>query len=170
MKEESQEILKNKIEEKNLEDGWVHTDGSICIYIKRDEKYPTSSSVGYDDIINGVKKADAWERLDDINYRPCNLWFIIKPQSWKQIETLTNQEVPKIVKGWSCGRRHSGNSLLDVTDAVEDVLTPFEHRNFSLTDKYYGAYYEFAVAFGFSKSGWKELKKTMIAKDNKQKE
>ena len=74
------------------------------------------------------------------------------------------------MKGWSCGRRHSGNSLLDVTDAVEDVLTPFEHRNFSLTDKYYGAYYEFAVAFGFSKSGWKELKKTMIAKDNKQKE
>ena len=60
--------------------------------------------------------------------------------------------------------------LFEVTDAVEDVLTPFEHRNFSLTDKYYGAYYEFAVAFGFSKSGWKELKKTMIAKDNKQKE
>lgn len=164
------ETAVEKGEKKNLGEGWVHTDGSICIYIQRDEKYPSSSSVGYDDIINGVKKADAWERLDDINYRPCNLWFIIKPQSWKQIETLTNQEVPKIVKGWICGRRHSGNSLLDVTDAVEDVQTPFEHRNFSLTDKYYGAYYEFTVAFGFSKSGWKELKKTMIAKDSKQKE
>ena len=66
--------------------------------------------------------------------------------------------VPKIVKGWSIEhRRPWGNTLLDITDPVEGINTPFE--NCRRRPEYIDAYIQFTFAVGFSKSGLNILKK-----------
>lgn len=59
----------------------------------------------------------------------CSIHFVIDPQNWKQLASLMGGEdkLPKIVKGWKKhGHDVSGNPLLDMTDAVTGVGTPFE--------------------------------------------
>lgn len=150
-----------KGEEKELRDGWRKSDGSINIYITHNLDYPTTH-VTRDSII-GCTQTDRWKWLCDISGCVCNTWFTIAPQTWEQIELLTNVEVPKIVKGWMLnGRSYFGNSLLDATDAAAKVCTPFEHHSsFMSKDKYSDAYYEFQFTFGFSKRGWNKLKKEL---------
>ena len=55
--------------------------------------------------------------------------------------------------------------LLNSTDAVARVGTPFEHSNVhSHQDKFKNAYYDFKVALGFSKRGWNKIKKDLKEK------
>lgn len=59
----------------------------------------------------------------------CSIYFVIDPQNWKQLASLMGGEdkLPKIIKGWKQhGHDVSGNPLLDMTDAVASVGTPFE--------------------------------------------
>lgn len=145
-----------------LYDGWRRSDGSINIYIYRNQDYP--SGIISSDIINGTRTGEyEWKWLCDVNGCACNTWFVIAPQTWEQLEFLTGQEVPKIVKGWNVnGRPYYGNTLLDSTDAVAKVGTPFEHFNsYSSNDRFKDAYYDFKVAFGFSKRGWNKIKKEL---------
>ena len=133
-------------------------DGNINIYMIRNQDYP--GNVSPKDVLNGTQ-IERWKWLCDITGCVCNTWFIIAPQTWEQIAELTNQEPPKIVKGWNVeGHGQSGNPLLNSVDAVERVCTPFEYKN---NDKYKNAYYDFKVAFGFSKRGWNKLKKELLS-------
>lgn len=143
--------IKNEIK-KPVGMNWLKTN-EITIHIIEDT-YP--SSTNSDSIIN-CKSNRNWEYKCEINNKPCNLWFVVTPRNWKDIEYLTGKECPKIVKGWlHGGHRTVGNSILSVTDPVEKVQTPFEYNN---NEKYINAYYDFKFVFGFSKSGWNKLKK-----------
>lgn len=95
----------------------------------------------------------------------CNVWFSIIPYNWNGIEFLTGKETPKIVKGWkspSFGHgEYAGNSILDATDAVADITTPFNRRD---RLGYGEGYYDFEFSFGFSKRGWNRIKKELLEK------
>lgn len=143
--------------------GWKRNDDSINIYITRNDDYPSGHMLSSDKIIGCVRDENSWKWFCNVTGCVCNMWFIIAPQTWEQLELLTNQKVPKIVKGWNVnGRSYFGNPLLDSTDAVASVGTPFEYNNYySSSDKLKGAYYDFKVAFGFSKRGWNKIKKDL---------
>lgn len=144
-----------------LHDGWIRTDGSINIYITRNDDYPTNHMLSPDNIIGCTSDGQKW--FCDVTNCVCNTWFIIAPQTWEQLEFLTAQEVPKIVKGWNVnGRTYYGNRLLDSTDSVASVRTPFERSNSCTSDnRFKDSYYDFKVAFGFSKRGWNKIKKKL---------
>lgn len=144
---------------KRLSNGSRWIDGRINIYMIKDDYYPTGHFLSYDRILNSMKdfQDEKWEC--EITGSSCNIWFVIAPQTWEQLEFLTGQEVPKIAKGWNVnGRSYGGNPLLDSTDAVARVGTPFECRH---SDKFKNAYFDFKIAFGFSKRGWNKVKKEL---------
>lgn len=155
---EYEEILKDdergtpytKIKESNIE-----------IYIETGIPYPVRANVY--DIHNVKRDGYKWEYKCQENGKICNLWFILKPRNWKDVEFLVNEDVPKLVKGWNVnGHDSNGNYLLDVTDDVDRIKTPFEHIKpacYFGEYKYDDAYYDFTIAFGFSKSGWNKIKK-----------
>ena len=132
------------------------------------DTYPSGYYLGRSDIL-GCDCID-WYRsqfLDATNGCRCNIWFVFKPGTWEDLELLTGEEVPKIVKTWTNPnynyRGYSGNSLLDATDKVDRLVTPFEKRHSLKNDKiqWGDSYYEFSFAWGFSKSGWNRIKKEM---------
>lgn len=123
-------------------------------------EYPSGYGIHEDDILGCIRDDYEYKFLCDVNKCKCNVWFIIRPRSWKDIEYLIGKECIKIVKGWLYdGHRYSGNSLLNVTDPVDVVCTPFEYRHSFLDTRYSTAFYNFTVAFGFSKRGWNKIKK-----------
>lgn len=64
--------------------------------------------------------------LDGDTGTRCSIFFIFNPCDWQDLERFSGQTVPRIVKGYTTHRRGRGNSILDATDAVNDVGTPFE--------------------------------------------
>lgn len=151
-------------EKKTITLGW-RRPGEINIYIIRDSKYPEGTLLNHEDLLGCERIGHEWKWISDVNGCTCNLWFVIAPQTWKDLEYLTGTEVPKIVKGWNVdGHSYSGNPLLDSCDPVDTVKTPFEHQSYEHDDRWYGSYYPFKFAFGFSKSGWKQIKKELKKK------
>ena len=140
--------------------GWK-IPNEINIYQIEGKNYPEGAMLDCDDIVNCKRKNNhEWQWLDSVNKCICNTWFIVCPETWKDIEYITGQEVPPIIKGWKVdGHGTKGNSILSVTDAVETIKTPFEYRNQEYNDKYFKSFYDFKFAFGFSKSGWNKIKK-----------
>ena len=70
----------------------------------------------------------------------CSIFFVVTPRNWKQIATLTGGEdtIPKILRGWKEeGHSISGNTFLNMTDAVTGVGTPFEHIEGHLNKRYW---------------------------------
>lgn len=145
---------------------WRRADGSINIYMMQGG-FPAGHYLSENDILN-CKRAeeDRYKFRCSVNGCTCNTWFVVAPNTWKDVELLTGKECPKIVKGWKeQGHRTVGNSLLNATDAVETVKTPFEYKNyFHENSKWKNAEYDFTFAFGFSKSGWNQIKKDLKGK------
>lgn len=157
-------------EKKVLTMGW-RRPGEISIYIVRDSTYPDGAMLSREDLL-GCERIGGrdWKYICDVNGRPCNLWFVIAPQTWENLEYLTGTEVPKIVKGWNVdGHSYSGNPLLDSCDSVDAVKTPFEYQRYDREDQWHNSYYSFRFAFGFSKSGWNHIKKE-LAKQKQERE
>lgn len=101
--------------------------------------------------------------LDLDNGCTCTIFVVFRTLNYKGIENLFNTAVPKIVKGWTKeGNGTYGNSLLDATDAVESINTPFE-TYCSRRPEYEkdNTKYDFAFAIGFSKSGFKKYCKSL---------
>ncbi len=119
-----------------------------------------------------------------------SVFFRFRFQTWRELSFVFGEEsIPKIVKGWNAGGHSiSGNPILDVTDAVTGVGTPFEGREFSINRRlwtkdnwmrYYwenhvfeeekqvipknvlpvSPLYTFDLAIGFSKRGLDQLLK-----------
>ena len=83
-------------------------DGNIDIYIIKDENYPSGHMLSHKEIIGCTREEQNW--YCNVTGCLCNIWFIIAPKTWKHLEFLTNQEAPKIVKGWNIsGHSHYGN-------------------------------------------------------------
>ena len=108
----------------------------------------------------------------------CSSFVAFEPESWKGIEYLIGREVPKTLKGWKPRHDFIGNCILDATDPVNAVGTPYEEAercrnalfghtggeneayNRLKTDAEYRASgMNFKVAIGFSKRGLATLKK-----------
>ena len=68
----------------------------------------------------------------------CSQWFVFRPQHWEVLEAILGQEVIPIVKGWSRDRCNAGNPLLEATDKVETVGTPFERNEYYANQRYWG--------------------------------
>lgn len=123
--------------------------------------------LGRSDILGCVCNEYKWEFYDSGNGYRCNTWFFFQPGTWEDLELLTGVEVPKIVKTWTNPhynyRGYSGNSLLNATDKVDRLVTPFEKRNSFESDKiqWGNSEYDFCFVWGFSKRGWNKIKKEM---------
>lgn len=67
-----------------------------------------------------------------------SVFFTFTFKNWMELESVIGEEVPKILKGWSSGGHQvSGNSILDATDAVWGIGTPFERGEQTKNRKYW---------------------------------
>ena len=93
----------------------------------------------------------------------CTIWFAIHPKDWNAIERLCGTDVPKIMKGWWNERfydtfHYNGNNLLEATDAVGEIKSPFSRR---CSDKRYkNCECDFSFQIGFAKREFNKLLKT----------
>lgn len=122
----------------------------------------------------GMHYVNDWDKASDKVYdmdngAVCSMFFVFRPLDYTGLEALLG-EVPKIIKGWTKdGRRASGNSLLDMTDAVEEINTPFEY--YTSVEEYDGKTARgFNFAIGFSKRGFKATCKKYGVDINKYKD
>ena len=95
----------------------------------------------------------------------CSEFYIIRPLNYIGLENLFG-ELPKIIKGWNKrGHHRTGNSLLSMTDAVEDIGTPFEYEEATFFEPYKSmnlmesTRMDFVIAIGYSKRGFKQMLK-----------
>ena len=127
-------------------------------------KYAPSINYGCPYIVNKTDK-ETKKICDPYNGTTCNMWFVFRFINWEGIQNLFG-DVLKIIKGWDNNPRStSGNSLLDMTDPVEAINTPFEYycskRPEYAKDR---TFTSFAFAIGFSKSGFKAMRKKLKEK------
>lgn len=144
--------------DQKLNEGWHTIDNkNIDIYYV-EQKYPS----GYVDIIlNERKDLYKSEYLCMKTGTVCNMFFTFAPKDWKQLELLCGCEVPKIVKGWRHdGHFGDGNSILNATDMVTQVGTPFEEYEKHRYEKLYNECnvgFNFKFSIGYSKRGLKKI-------------
>lgn len=136
--------------------GWSSADSEILsdFYLEKDVKYPSAYGA------YKVNETDKYEGIfkDLRTNTKCSIFVTIKPKNWKSIEELVG-EIPKLIKGWNRdGHRTYGNSILDVTDAVEAVGTPFEYyESQDYRENGESSHYEFQIVIGYSKRGFNQM-------------
>lgn len=94
----------------------------------------------------------------------CTIWFAIHPKDWNTIERLCGTDVPKIMKGWWNERfydtfHYNGNNLLEATDAVGEIKSPFSRR--CSDERYKNCECDFSFQIGFAKREFNKLLKTL---------
>lgn len=143
-------------------------------YCKGD--FPSGNDIGYDQILNyGEGKWYSKTYYCPVTNAKASHFFVFKLADWMEMEALIGEEVPRILKGWRlAGHDYTGNQLLYPCDEVDAVGTPFEKyqsQNWRYYDKdaridrysYGPAYFNFAFAVGYSKSGLNKLQKQYLA-------
>lgn len=82
----------------------------------------------------------------------CSFYIEVSPLNYLGLkEMLDLDNLPKVVDGWQKSREGDGNSILDATDKVAEVRTPFERFEQYRRD--------FEVLLAVSKKGLNEMKK-----------
>lgn len=68
-----------------------------------------------------------------------SIFFHIRPRNWKDLALLVGEnEIPKIVKGWKkSGHSVVGNPILNATDAITGIGTPFELDEININKRYW---------------------------------
>ncbi len=154
-------FLDTKYGKTNLSAGWSSIDKNIKTDIYYIEglypigHYPVS-------ILNNEKQQGIGNYIDTRTGTICNIFFVFNPKDWKAIKELVNCHVPKIVTGWTQNsHRSKGNSILNATDAVDEIGTPFEYDESNRNKRYehQHSYYNFAFAIGMSKRSLNQLTK-----------
>lgn len=143
---------------KNLNGHFSSADANIKYDISfvENEKYPSGF---YPIMYIPNRDVDSWDYRDTRTGTKCSMWFVVRPKDYLALEELFHNEVPKIVKGWRReGHYPYGNSILNMTDPVEKIGTPFEESN---SKRYEGehVYTTFAFAIGYSKRGLSRMLK-----------
>lgn len=91
--------------------------------------------------------------FDFYNNKPCNCEITVKLTDWEDIQEILGEDIPKIIKGYTCKNRYRSNSNLDVVDPVLKIQTPFEaYGSFC----YNADRFTFPIRLYFSKSGLKK--------------
>lgn len=91
-----------------------------------------------------------------------SVYFMLRPNTWLELEVILGMDVPPILKGWEKDRLSYGNELLYATDEVTGVGLPWEiceKREIGyqkLQDRYYGENqppetFSFEIGAAFSK-------------------
>lgn len=77
--------------------------------------------------------------LCPITGKLASTFFVFSPATWEELELIVGAgTLPKILMGWrSDGHLGVGNPLLDATDKVFEVGTPFEDREASINKRYW---------------------------------
>lgn len=128
---------------------------SLCIrkYLKENEpgleyiRFGENSRGPYYGSMGAVNPYNEWKRTKEgrrtndllcpVTGAATSIAFLIQPDNWLELQELFG-EIPKILKGWTRhGHNRRGNSLLDATDPVFDVGTPFENREQQLNHRYW---------------------------------
>lgn len=159
-----EEIFVQRYNEQNLQRvGYGSADSNqlFNVYLEQDVKYPSSYG-SYK-----VNRTDEFKGTfaDLRTGSKCSIFVTFKPRNYKGIQQLVG-EIPKLVKGWNReGHMTYGNSILDVTDAVEAVGTPFERFE---CEKYgkdgRSSFYNFEFCIGYSKRGFNQMLKEFTKK------
>lgn len=139
-------------------DGWSTTNQEIKtdIYYETNVNYP-STSYGYY-IVNQKNKREIYDARTGAK---CTIFFKLNPKDYTALEDLFG-DIPKLIKGWSLnGHSRTGNWILDVTDAVEAIGTPFEYYEYSrYQEEGLGySYFNFCFIIGYSKRGFNKMLK-----------
>lgn len=131
-----------------------------------------------------------------ITGQKASIFFVFDIQNWKDIAKIVGEEnLPKIVKGYEKNGHHGkANCLLDATDAVWEIGTPFESNEEKVNQRYWNAwkwrnyredqsffhhreiavpdnppqrssFTSFKFAVGFSKRGWVKVLKDAQSKN-----
>lgn len=120
----------------------------------------------YPDLLINTYTTDngfSFNRFDDITHKPANYWFLPKPKTGHDIAFLTHtpyEELPAFIQIFG-DKHYNGNCLLDITDAVSDLISPCSDRSWGADS------YHFQFAMGFAKSSWNQIKKTIKSKQMK---
>jgi hypothetical protein len=144
--------------EKVLNSNWRLSDiNAIDIYFVK-QKHPE----GWGNHILNEEKKYCNEYYCTKTRAICNLFFTIKPKNWEHLEFLCGCEVPKTVKGWFYnGHFGDGNSILNATDLVAEVGTPFERYEANRYKEIYKENdireFDFSFSIGYSKRGIKQI-------------
>lgn len=144
--------------EKSLGVGCRSADKDVIDIYYTTKRYPEGFGMT---ILNECKSRYGSEYYCPKTGAICSMFFTIAPKDWKHLELLCGCEVPKIVKGWrEAGHFGDGNSILSATDLVTQVGTPFERYEVNRYERIYNESiyeYEFKVAIGYSKRGFKQI-------------
>lgn len=83
--------------------------------------------------INGKKK---WSC--PITGTGASIFFYFTPRDYKELKEMLGVELPKILMGWKqSGHSTRGNSLLNITDPMANVCTPFELSYYKSDKRYW---------------------------------
>jgi len=157
-------------------------DVEVHAFLKEERRYSYQGRVLNEEIRTGKYGCFTGKYKCNVTGAVCSQFVGFKPLSWKGIEYLIGREVPKTLKGWKPSHEFLGNHILDATDPVNAVGTPYEDKErqqnpFYRTADYWNdkecdAYKRlktepelrvrgivFNVAIGFSKRGLAALKK-----------
>lgn len=147
----------------NIGVSWRSSDKNIlCDISYIEDSYPSGCYGFY--FLNDKEpyKSKVYDMRTNVR---CSMYFVVRPKNYLALEKLFGEEVPKIIKGWDdFGHNRTGNSILNLTDAVEGIGTPFEYDeakkyDYRTKELYDDPYYRFAFVIGYSKSGFKKLLK-----------
>ena len=137
----------------------INCENKYFISVVEGQKYVSSFDYGRMHLVNKATKSGRdWieDVYDDDNGNLCTVFFVLQFIDWTGLENFFGEEVPKIIKGWcKNGHRSSGNSHLDITDAVEEIGTPFER--WEAEEAPYDkdrTFRRFSICVGFSKRGF----------------
>lgn len=144
--------------------GWRSTNEGLMerIYYQEDVTRAEGFWLCAGDYLNYRETAKRFKYRCNITGTTCNRFFIFRPNTWKDLEEITGEDVPPIIKGWQYDRHYSTNPILNASDAVEGIGTPFErNESHRLAEKLERDIhpYHFEFAIGFSKRGFNQLMK-----------
>lgn len=153
----------------NIPASWspIECNERYFMSVIKDSKYVSGMGYGRLFLVNRQTKSGSRKFIEDVydddNGKICTVFVVFNFLDWQGLENLFGEEVPKIIKGWrKDGHRSCGNSILDITDAVETVGTPFERWESEeephLKDK---TYTTFGFCIGFSKRSLTALCKSL---------
>ena len=145
---------------KILDINWRTVDKEKIDIYYEEQKYPS----GWGNIILNKRKSLSEDEYFCMQTGAiCSLFFTFAPKNWRQLELLCGCEVPKIIKGWIVDGHHGdGNSILNATDLVTQVGTPFERYESNRYENLYNEHhisFDFKFSIGYSKRGIKQILK-----------
>lgn len=96
-----------------LQLGEYRRDGVSIYYINFDGcRYPRGHHTPAANFLNCIPlRAGRWKYQDNITKMVCDMFFVISPADWREMECLTGKQVPEQLKGW---QREDGVEEFDI--------------------------------------------------------